>query len=161
MMGYLVNPLMGEIKKTSASVTNKNQELLAAKNVDINYLKTLEINYKTISENINALKTYLDENQVVGFIQELEGVANNVSASLDIKSANFPVFNLSLTGSFSATMKFLGWLENSPYFIDIESMQVRKISERDIFSKDSKLFSVDDINTTFQIKLPSKKNESE
>lgn len=161
MIGLLVKPLFVETRQTSTLVLEENQKLLAAREADIDYLKKVENDYKKIKADIDTFKIYLNDDQIVGFIKELEAVANGLSSTLEIKSANFPVFNLSLTGTFSSSLKFLGWLENSPYLVSVESMQIKKISEKDFSSEEAKTLSADDVNTTLQIKLPLKKHESE
>jgi len=159
--GFLICPLAKEIKQESILTAKNNQELLALKKIDIDYLKQIEFKYKEITEDLGALKINLNEKQIIDFIVELEKNAINTSNDLEIKSADYPIFNLVLTGSFENLMKFIGWLENSTYLVSIESMQARKLTERDLFSSESELFSLGDIRTVLQIKLPFKNNDSE
>lgn len=143
MIGFLIKPLINEIKQTSILVSEESQKLLIAQKIDINYLKEIENDYKKNKDGISLFKVYLDDDQIVEYIEEMESIANNTFNSLEIKSANFPIFHLSLNGKFSDLMKFLGWLENNQYLVSIDSMQTRKLSEKN-----------DDINTTLQIRFP-------
>ncbi|MFH1129385.1 MAG: hypothetical protein V1686_01460 [Patescibacteria group bacterium] len=160
IIGFLICPLAGEIKKESSLLSEDNQKLLVLKKIDIDYLRQIEFKYKKIKEDLGMLKINLSEKQIIDFIVELEKAADNTSNDLKIKSAEYPIFDLVLTGSFDNLMKFIGWLENNSYLISIESMQARKLTEGDLFSQESKLFSIGDIRTILQIGLPSKQNES-
>ncbi len=161
MVGFLICPMIREIKKNSILTTEDNQKLLSLKKIDIDYLKQIEFKYKKITEDLAMFKINLTEKQIIDFIVELENNAARTSNDLEIKSAEYPIFNLILTGSFENLMKFIGWIENNPYLISIESMQTRKLTEKDLFSRESELFSLGEIRTILQIKLPSQSNESE
>jgi hypothetical protein len=154
MIGFLVKPLISEIKQTSISVSGESQKLLIAQKIDINYLRKIEDDYKRIKDGIAVFKVSLNDDQIVEYIQEMESIANNTSNGLEIKSANSPIFHLSLNGDFSNLMKFLGWLENNQYLVSIDSMQTKKLSEKNVILNESKTIFVGDINTILQIRLP-------
>ncbi|MDP2947566.1 MAG: hypothetical protein Q8N88_05620 [Nanoarchaeota archaeon] len=160
MIGFLVKPLINEVKQTSILISEENQKLLIVQNADIDYLKKIENDYKRIKDGIAPFKVYLNDDKTIDYIKEMEFAVNNISSYLDIRSANFPIFNLSLNGNFPNLMKFLGWLENSQYLVSVESMQIRKLNERDLISNDLKVFSVGDVNAILQIKLPVENYES-
>ena len=156
-MGFLIKPLIGEIKATSSIVSEENGKLNALKDIDKNYLAGLESDYTSAKDNLLVFKINLSEKQMIDFIVELERVADNSLNNLEIKSAEFPDFTLSLTGSFPNLMKFLGWLENSPHLINIESINIRRLSEKDLSFKETVLFSPGDVRTILEIKLPINK----
>lgn len=156
-MGFLIKPLIAEIKATSDSVSKENGKLDALKDIDKDYLTALESDYRNVKDNLLVFKINLSEKQIIDFIVELEGVANNSLNNLEIKSADFPDFTLSLTGSLPNLMKFLGWLENNPYLVNIESINIRRLSEKDLVFKETALFSPGDVKTILEIKLPINK----
>lgn len=114
--------------------------------------------------NVNVLKKTLEElvperqaiegamvaeNNLVGFIEFLESLAKKSDVDLFIGSAvlpqkkdlpadrqgETPSFNLNLAGSFVALARFNILLENSPFGVNIESSQIRKLSPDEKKSK--------------------------
>ena len=129
----IVKPLVSEIKTTSSLVQQRNEELFALEKTDQNYLKQLESDYKIIEEDISLIKSgFLDINKAVGFFIELENIASATSNNLEIKTEEFPAFTLNLSGDFPNLMKFLGWLENGDYLIDIDSIQIRRFTIKEL-----------------------------
>ena len=72
----------------------------------------------------------MEVDQVVDFIVELETFASSSSNRLEIKKVDYSAFSLQLIGSFPNLMRYLGWLENSKYFININSIQIGRVGER-------------------------------
>jgi len=149
---FLIGPLVKEIKEYAMMTATENIRLQYLKNFDINRTAELESDYKSARDNLSLFKIDLNEKQSIDFIVALEKEANNSLNNLEIKSAEFPNFTLYLTGDFPSLMKFLGWLENNPYLISIQSLNIGKLSESAL------------IRTILEIKLPLNKpgkNESE
>ncbi|MFZ5559198.1 MAG: hypothetical protein ACOZAL_00130 [Patescibacteria group bacterium] len=148
-----VKTLVLEIKKASALAKESQQRLLSLEKTDQNYLKQLETDYKEISNNLTLLKSGLiDSNQAVSFFMALEEAASSTSNKIEIKAEDFPSLNIELIGSFPNLMRFLGWLENGKYFLEIDSIQTRAIGEREIIEG----FSPGDVKTTLKLKIYTK-----
>jgi len=147
---FLIVPLIGEIKDSSTIAKEENSELQTLKNTDRNYIKKLESDYTNARDNISLFKINLNEKQIIDFIVDLEKAADRSSNYLEIKSAEFPGFNLAIAGNFQNLMKFLGWIENSTYLISIESVNIRQLID-----------SPGDLRTILEIKLPTNKLESQ
>ena len=159
LSNFLIGPLIKELMATSVLAQEQNQNLLILKKTDKEYLRQIENDYKKIKEDISAYKIYLSEKQIIGFIMDLEKAAFDSSSKLEIKSTKFPLFNLSLIGSFPNVMKFLGWLENNLYLVNVESVQMRGLTERDLISKQEELYTSGEVMVNLEIKLPLKDNE--
>lgn len=149
-----LKPIVLEIKRTSTLVRESQQRLLSLEKTDPNYLKQLEADYKEINNNLALLKSGLiDGNQAVSFFVALEEAASSTSNRLEIKAGEFPSLTLELIGSFPNLMRFLGWIENGKYFLEINSIQTRAVGDKEI----NEGFSFGDVKTTLKIKIYTKK----
>jgi len=149
-----IKPMVLEIQKVSAMVSQSRDRLLLIEQTDENYLKQIEFDYKEIVSDVNSVKSGLiSSSQAVEFFMDLEETATLTSNKLEINAANFPVLELTLTGSFSGLMRFLGWLENGKYFLEIESLDIRQIGEREVLLG----FSPGDVKTVIKIKVHTQK----
>ncbi len=125
-----VKPMILEIKNASAEAGQSRGKLLLLEKTDQDYLEQIEIDYKEINDNVNLIKSGLiSNNQAVNFFMELEKIASATSNHLEIRATEFPVLTLNLTGTFPGVMKFLGWLENGNYFLDVYFIQLKLIGE--------------------------------
>lgn len=149
----IVRPLLAEVKTTSASVRERNEKLSVLQKTDQNYLKELETEYNDVKEKISLMKAgFLEIDKVVDFFVKLESIATNTSNQIEIEPKEFPVFNLDLTGSFPNLIKFLGWLENDNYFLDVEAIKIKRFSQRDLTPEQQKTISIGDVNTVLRIR---------
>jgi len=149
----VIKPLMLEIEKASATAEESREKLLLLEKTDQDYLKQVESDYKEINDNLGLIKSGLiDSEEAVDFFMALEGVAYFVSNRLEIKATEFPSITLNLMGSFPNLMRFSDWLESGKYFLDIDSIQVRRISEGETIEG----LSAGDVKSTIKIKLYTK-----
>jgi len=157
----LVRPLFFELKQTSLLVGAQKEKLLGIAKIEEKYLKELEQDYNKIKSDVLLLeKGFVDEKKAVEFFIELENTASQTSNKLEIKTEKFPEFTLSLTGEFSNLMKFIGWLENGKYFVDLDSIQVKRVSNKDLSFGEGENISASDIKTTLKIKAYSSNNKN-
>lgn len=153
LFGLLVQPLLREIKSTSASLGEKKEKLNILEKADQKYLEQLEIDYEETKKDLSLVESaFLISDQAVDFIVELETFASLTFNTLEIKSVNYPVFSLHTIGSFSNLMKYLAWLENGRYFVNIDSINIRRIGTREAPIKEA---SIGDIETILEITLPT------
>jgi hypothetical protein len=128
---FAIKPLFLEIKKTAAAVSESRGRMMSLEEIDKNYLEELEIDRREISNDLNLVKKQLiDKNEAVKFFEALESVASMTSNEIEISASDFPSLTLSLTGTFPDLMKFLGWLENGDYFIDVDSLNISRKNEK-------------------------------
>lgn len=150
----IIRPFISEIKNASATVGQSREKLLLLERTDPNYLKQIESDYNDINGNLGVVRAGLiDKDKAVDFFVALEEFANSTSNQLQIKATEFPSLTLDVVGDFSNLMKFMGWLEKGKYFLDIESVQIRGVSEGEV----AEGFSAGDVKTTLRIKVYTKK----
>lgn len=149
----IVKPLILEIQTTSASVKERNEKLLVLERTDQEYLKQLELEYKDIKQDIDLIKAgFLNVDQVVNFFVSLENIASSTFNELEIEAEEFPFFTIYLLGDFPGLMKFLGWLENSKYFVDVDLLQIKQFAEKGL-SLEEEAVSTGIIKTSLRIKV--------
>ncbi len=154
----IVKPLVLEIKTTSNSVRERNEKLIVLRKTDQEYLRKLESDYNNIRQDISLVNSgFLNTDQIVGFFVDLENMASATSNNLEIEAGELPSFTLHLLGNFPNLMKFLGWLENSEYFLDVNSVDIKGFSQEKS-SLEKEPVSVGDISTALDIKLHIKES---
>lgn len=155
----IVKPLCLEIKQTAKLVEERNNKLLILQKTDEAYLRNLELEYIEIKDRISLIESgFLNNDSVVDFFISLEGIASNTFNRLEIEAGKFPEFTFHLLGNFSNSMKFLGWLENSKYFLNIEYLSMEGLRNQRSFLGEE-LFEQDDIKTVLKIKNYTKDQE--
>lgn len=157
----IIRPLVLEIKTASASLKERNEKLIILEKTDQEYLKQLELDYNDIEEDIALIKSgFLNTDQIVDFFVDLENIASSTFNNLEIEVEEFPFFNLNLLGDFSSLMKFLGWLENSKYFVDVYLIQIRQFTEKELSLEKERPSSVGEIKSVLKIKAYTKSKDS-
>lgn len=146
---FVVKPLFLEIKKTAASVLESREKLVSLETMDKKYVEGVEKDYEDISVKlIETKKQLIDKNEAVKFFEALESIASITSNEIEISASEFPSLTLSLFGTFPGFMKFLGWLENGEYFINVDLLNISRASARE----DMEAVSEGMIKTTLKIK---------
>lgn len=152
-----VKLLILEIRTTSALVQGRNEKLLILEKTDQDYLKQLESEYKDIEEDISLVKSaFLEPGEAVDFFIELENISFSTFNKLEIQAGDFPSFTLYLLGDFPSLMRFLGWLENGKYFIDVDSIQIRQFAEKGMVVEREETVSSKNIKTILKIRTYTK-----
>jgi len=156
----IVKPLYLETQKTAALVESRNEKLIVLKKIDQEYLKKLESDHTIIEQDIALIKSgFLNDDKVVDFFIDLENIALNTSNRLEIETQEFPNFTIRLLGSFSNSMKFLGWLENSNYFFKTKFISMEGFSNKPLFFEEEFVES-NNINTVLKIRNYIKNGEN-
>jgi len=155
LVRFLVVPLVGEIQNKSDDIQEKiidsqiNQSRLSK-------IPQMEADYGVFQEKKEALNVILDANDEVGFIKELEAMAqetgntitlqvdnsdsNNQKATttaekhnLSIKDklsySNYISMQVSLEGNYAGLVNFIYKLENDSYYVNIISMDLSKVTQ--------------------------------
>ncbi len=145
-------------------VTNKNYEEFTLKESEWRIetkhrdeIKSMERSVKIIKKEITELDAHFAKSSdVVPFLGTLEDFAKKAGVTAEITSVDMPkegnilMVGLMASGSFNSSYKFLTLLENSPYELEIISMEMNKEgSGTGTINKSSKWL------TTLKIKLLS------
>lgn len=133
-------------------------------------LKTAEKTLKKIDEN-RLENIFLNPDQSLNFIVAIENIIKNNNLYHEIKiltlspaspksDKNEPAkptlpFQITIWGTFPNFMRFLNNLENLPYFVEIDSLQINRLSETDPIIK-SFILNTGDIKATLNIKVYAK-----
>src|SRR3989338_11045656 len=139
----IIMPMISQIKNDGAELAQKKKTL---EDFYKNYqaLEAAQKNYQTAQNEIYALPAFLPDNDALNFIMLMEKIAqatgnsqsvsaenNNQIANPDAPTAKKSLnFQVSLNGNFPNLIKFLTYLENAPYYNDIKSIQIQRLSEK-------------------------------
>ena len=141
-----VYPIFKDIEKNSEELVNQKKELVILE-AQITNLEKFKIVYKNLEEILERIQgLFVDARVPVDFIRFLENTAEGCSLDISISptsSGKFSsdywqslIFQISSRGSFSNFLRFLEKLENSPYLIEVQSLNISRDGEnvRAIFS---------------------------
>lgn len=127
------------LRKTFKNIFEKEREVLNLKKEEISILE----NFKQLKEigkereKIEKVKKALfDPKNPVPFIELVENLAKeedlefSLNSREDKKEKNKVIFSVSFAGELENIFDFLRNLENSPYFLRIESLKISKGKEK-------------------------------
>lgn len=148
--------LFNSIKKEN------NQFLVISKSLKLLELKREQFKiskFKNIDINlINNL--FLDKNEALKFFNFIEKISSDSQnySNISIISSGEKIedglrIQISLYGSFSNFMKFLNYLENAPYLLQIEDLKIRRLSQLEILQMKQPGFKEGDINSNLLVKV--------
>jgi len=163
---FLIYPLFKEIKNNSEDLISKKQKLLSLE-TKIENLEKFQSLWQKIEPDFKKIdQLFIDSELPVEFISFLETTARDYGLSIEISSASpskiekdsWPplFFQISSTTSFSKFLRFLAKIETSPYLIEIQNLNTRRLTEKELESKEFERFSLGDIKTTLSIKVYTK-----
>lgn len=107
----------------------KNLALLEKKVQNIKLLESQSEKLKTDAQKMEQV--FLKEENIVGFIENLENLGKDAGVSIELSSVRMddenikePHFDLILRGSFNALFRYIVLLENLPYQIIFEKLNM-------------------------------------
>ena len=125
--------------------------------------------FRAISKEVNnnlakADSLFFNADIPVDFINFLEKTASTSDVSIKISSVTsakkskenpwpFLVFNLEVSGDFSDFARFIERIHNSPYLIEIENINIKRIQQKN--SKEEKRIPVI-VSSNFSLKVITK-----
>lgn len=167
LLFFLIRPLVAKVKAVSNDFIEKNNSLLSFEERGTDYLARLRSEYFDIEPQIPKINKYfLSPDKVIDFILAIEEIATLSSNYQEIKGVGSPAtptdgskkedilsFQISLWGNFPNLIRFLVQLENMEYFIDIYSLQIAKVGEKEWSSLREKgiVVSVGDVKSTINL----------
>jgi len=165
-IAFLIYPLFKGIKNNSEDLISKKQNLLSLE-AKIDDLEKFQSLWREIEPNFKKIdQLFIDPESPVEFISFLETTARDCAVDIEISSALsskseedfWPslLFQISSTSSFSKFLKFLAKIETGPYLIEIQNLNARRLTERELKLKEFEKYSLDDVKATFSIKVYTK-----
>ena len=163
---FVIYPLFEEIKNNSEDLISKKQKLLSLE-TKIENLGEFQGLWQEIEPNFKKIdQLFIDPEVPVEFISFLETTARDCELPIEISPAlpskiekdPWPslFFQISSTTSFSKFLRFLAKIETSPYLIETQSLNARRLTEKELKLKEFEKFSLGDIKTTLSIKVYTK-----
>jgi len=163
---FVIFPIFKEIKTNSQDLISKKQSLLFLER-KIENLKEFQALCLEIQPNLEKLdKLFIDSEVPVEFISFLEKTAEDCGLAVgifptpilkEVKETWFPLFfRISSTASFPEFLKFLEKLESSVYLTEIQSLNIARLTETELKSKEFEKFSLGDVRATLSIKVYTK-----
>jgi len=154
---FVALPLISQIKNDGLELAQKKQDAELFNN-EWQTLAKAQKDYQTMQNELNALPALLPSSEALKFIVLMEKFAQitnnqqNVSVSdaqpaKDQKKTTTD-FQVSLRGRFPDLIKFLIYLENAPYYNDIRSLAIQRLS-----TKESTGAAIGDINTILNLSV--------
>jgi len=139
---YLIAvPLVSQIKNDGFELSEKKQnvELLYQ---DWRILEDSRKEYLKIQSELNSLPAILPSGEALKFIMMVESIAQSTDNRQEVsavsnagakKENSAPLdFQITVHGNFSNLIKFLAYLENAPYYNEINSLQIKSLSAKDL-----------------------------
>ncbi len=132
--------LVSDIKSNTGSLLQQRREIAS---VRANKEKVSRIKRKYSKELPEILKMrqmFVSKENPVPFIDFLEKLANEEGILFEIKSSfqdkeGNLVFNVSAISPYANLYRFLTKLEKGPYFVKVENLNIKRISQKDIEKK--------------------------
>jgi hypothetical protein len=131
-----------------------------------NTLKSIEEfrkDYKEIRKNIDkGESSFLKSEAPVNFIGFLEKISENSNTSIDISPSPVVkklgdkwysmIFQISATAGFENFLKFLEKIESGPYLIQIENLNIVRLTTQGLSAEELEAYSIGDIKANFSLK---------
>ncbi len=141
---FIIVPLISQIKNDGLELAQKKQDMESFYG-DWQILAKSQKDYQTMQNELYALPAILPSSEALKFIVLIEKFAqatNNhqsvsvVGAGEQTKAEKTPSaketidFQISLHGSFPDLIKFLVYLENAPYYNNIKTLGIQRLSTK-------------------------------
>ena len=158
-------PLLEKIK-TASQEYSANQKALFKLGKKAAMIKDLKKNYEARQADLSEIEgVFLSQEEIVKFISTLEEIAlqtNNIfeiqiaqSGGQEEKTPSVD-FNISLSGGFPNLIRFIAYLEDTPYppyrLISLEKLTVRRLTEQSLIALPAGLMA-GDIQSVLNIKI--------
>ncbi len=164
LLVFLNIPLVKEVKTLSVDSKEKNNLLASYGEKGGDYLIQLRDEHIESGTRISEIQaSFVDSEKAIDFILALEQTAvltGNYQEIREIvsKEKNTLFFQVSLWGSFSNLIKFLAQLENMKYLVNIDSLTMLRIEERDSRGLVDKgiVVSIGNVRSVLEIKAYTK-----
>lgn len=163
---FLIYPLFKDIKKISQELISKKEKIVFLEGKIKNILEFRE-NYKERKENLEKIERLFVKAEVpIEFINFLEKTAQDSQISIKISFTQIPIsskdpwssifFQITSIGSFPNFLKFFEKIESGQYLIEVQNLNISRLTESELKSKELEGFSLGDVKTNLSLKVYAK-----
>lgn len=162
----VIYPLVKEIKKSYSEIISQKKELLLLKIMAenlIGFQKQYLVFYKSLDE---IDQVFIDPETPIDFLQFLENTANNIHLPIEIsigapKEKKLDIwpslsFQIITKGNADKIFRFIDKIENSPYLTEFEGLNITRLDQDDIKSKEFEGLSAGDLKISLLAKVYAK-----
>lgn len=158
----LISPLFSTIKRDSLEYLSQKENLILIEKKK-KELVNIERIYADVEPSLSKINTFfVNPEEPVEFINFLEKSAQELNLSIQISLMNKEVgkkpwpgmyFQVETAGSFSNFMKFLEKLESASYLIEVENMDIKRASEKQVRFGTMELLKAGNVQIILDIKV--------
>lgn len=166
LVGFFVYPLLKEIKKNSEDLISAKKELVLFETEIDNLEQFQEISKTSQLDLEKANSLFIDPKVPIDFIKFLEKIGEESGVSIEIspisiikmESDLWPSigFQIGVTTSFKNFLKFFEKIETASYLIETQNLNLKRLTEQELKSKEYENFSLGDVKGTLLIKIFTK-----
>ena len=165
-IAFIIFILFADIKKSSEEIPLQKKNLSSLQSEIFSFVQFGNI-YGGIRPDLDKINNlFIDPEVPVDFVSFLEKTSQDCGISINTSLTsgeeknkelwNSISFQIASDSSFPKFLTFLEKIENSHYLIKIESLNIRRLSENDIKSKEFAGFFVGDTNANLSIRVYAK-----
>ena len=166
LIAVLIFPLYRKIINDSHDFLSTKEKIVFQKNKIAN-IEDFKQTYLQTKENLEKIDSiFVDAKIPIKFIGFLEDTAKSCNLAIKISSASQQkpkgdlwtslFFQINSVGSFPDTYRFLEKLDNAPYMIDFQNLNISRLSETDLALQENQGRPANDIKANFLIKVFAK-----
>ncbi len=160
---FLIYPLISDIRKNSQELISAKKDLIMFE-AKIRNLEEFNATYSELEPNFKkAFNLFINSKAPVRFMESLEKISQDcqlqteifpvhISSGKEYKWSFLPL-RITSVGYFPNFLKFLKKIEYSPYLIEIESLNISRLTEKEIELKEFENLVLGGIKTTLTIKV--------
>ena len=159
---FLIYPLYKDIQNSSQELISQKQKLLFLED-KIKNIEGFKKNYREIKENLEKIKSLLIKSEApISFISFLEKSYQDCQISIKIspssfrkeKKDNWPsiTFQISSICPPSNFFKFIEKIESGPFLVEINNLNIARLTEINLRSKECQECSLGDIKVSLSVK---------
>ncbi len=160
---FLLLPTYSEIQENTQELILQKQELALLEN-KIKNIEEFKKNYKDTEKNLEkARKLFINSKAPVEFISFLEENSQKCNINIEISPSSlkhkkeekwgFIEFRIASTGAFPDLYRFIEKLETSPYLIKFININIKRLTEKDLKSKEFEGLLPGDVQANLSINV--------
>lgn len=160
LISFLIFPLFKDIKKISEQLLSTKADLIILEDKILN-LQDFREKYPKIKDNLLMFESSLVDKEIpIDFINFLEKTGQDSQVSIEISSPkpleDFLSLQIKVVGLPKNLFRFLEKIEKSQYLAKIEKINISKLTEIELKSKEFEKFSSEDVKASFSLKVYTK-----